>query len=844
MVLVGIGGKNVGPNSNGVKIDPVSNGVTARIKLLAQAGGEGRKTCEYPAIRNGHLYEPYYQKQEYFQRSFPASIGREMYYHCDDHFVPVLGTNSYNSYWTRFTCTEEGWSPVPKCIRQCSIRSIPYGQFLPRKKTFKEGEMIRVECHRGYSLQNNQDKITCTQKGWSIDPYCKKIKTCTVLRLNLNNGFFSDSKRQYLVNTNANYQCKEGYATIKGKKEGFITCGPNGWSGQPTCIKICDIPQFVNAIYKGDKTFLRPNERLEYECMDGYETESGQTIGFKICDHDEWPTVLECYERTCNLPILHQVEPDLKKEKYKVGDVLTFRCIRRFKIVGPSSVQCYHFGWSPRLPICKKEVNCCEQPPEILNGIAKDSKKMIYCHDDVVEYNCNLGFVRRGPRKIQCNDGEWTTLPTCIEEKRRCAEVPELSHGYIQTTTDLSYSHGSSVEYGCVENFIMVGKKTSTCIHGNWTQLPTCFEKYRLGKCELKFFEDLQVNILNAFHFIIINYKCNWNSKFKITTCRNGRWYPPPNCPTMKSCTPPPQIPNSQDINIMVNYKDGEKIGIICKENYILQGQEEIICENGHWNSLPRCIEKQPCSKPPAIKYGALKSVKTSEDNDNLEPNIYGHDTIVSYMCQQGFMMIGGEEIKCHMGKWSSPPRCVDARCLPPPKFNNADIVGTFKTYYMPGDSVIYQCSSNFHPEGSIEVTCTGGNWKGDPQCKEELKTCGPPPPIGNGDITTFPLHKYAPETRVEYRCQNLYVLQGSKFVICKNGIWTNAPTCLEPCTVSEEIMKRNNIRLRWKHTEKIYLRTGQVAEFDCIWGYHRAERSPPFRAACVEGKINYPICN
>ncbi len=115
-------------------------------------------------------------------------------------------------------------------------------------------------------------------------------------------------------------------------------------------------------------------------------------------------------------------------------------------------------------------------------------------------------------------------------------------------------------------------------------------------------------------------------------------------------------------MNITINYEDGEKIGIICKENYLLQGQEEIICENGHWNSLPQCIEKQPCSEPPTMKYGGIiKPVNTSkEDKDNLKPNTYPHDSILSYACQQGFMMIGEEEIQCNMGKWSSPPRCVE----------------------------------------------------------------------------------------------------------------------------------------------------------------------------------------
>uniref|UniRef100_A0A5F8GP81 Complement factor H-like n=1 Tax=Monodelphis domestica TaxID=13616 RepID=A0A5F8GP81_MONDO len=850
------------------------------------------KPCQYPVIENGELYKPYYQSEDYIQRSFPASIGKEMFYHCNDHFEPVRGTNSYYSYWTKFICTEKGWNPVPKCIRQCSIRSIPNGQFSPREERFNEGEVITVKCNQGYSLKNNKDKIECTKKGWSVVPNCEKLKTCSVFRMKVNNGFFTDSNMYYIINTSANYQCKEGYGTTNGERNGFITCGKNGWLGQATCIKICDIPQFINAKQKGKKTFLKPKERLEYECMDGYEFGRGQTKGFKTCYDDEWPTVVECYEKACSLPILHQMEPNIKKDKYQVGDVLTFRCIRGFKIAGPSSVQCYHFGWSPRLPTCKKEVNCCEQPPEILNGIAKDSKKKVYCHNDVVEYNCDLGFVRRGPKKIQCNDGEWTTLPTCIEEKKRCSGVPELVHGYIQTP-DLSYSHGASVEYGCVENFIMVGKKTSTCIHGHWTQPPTCIEQDRLGRCASKIFEDFQVNLNNEFDDIVISYKCNWNSEFKSTKCINGRWSPPLSCSKGKSCAPPPQIPNSQDMNITMNYEDGEKFGVICKENYLLQGQEEIICENGLWNSLPRCIEKiRKCGRPPPINDGDITTFPLPEYvpesrveyrcqkyymlqgsrfvtckngiwtdpptclripcgeppqiHNGIIPKVsksYEFGEEVTYTCEEGYNIDGLATITCSGGTWSSPPQCKDVRCSRPPRFNNADMVVTSKSYYMPGDKVVYRCLSNFQPEGSTEVICIGPNWKGDPQCKEEIRKCGPPPSIDNGDITTFPLPEYAPESRVEYRCHQFYVSQGSRFVTCKNGIWTDPPICLETCTISERIMRRNNIQLRWKHTEKIYSRPRLHIEFSCIWGYRMAEGSPPFRSICVEGKINYPIC-
>ncbi|XP_072504422.1 complement factor H-related protein 2 isoform X2 [Notamacropus eugenii] len=162
------------------------------------------------------------------------------------------------------------------------------------------------------------------------------------------------------------------------------------------------------------------------------------------------------------------------------------------------------------------------------------------------------------------------------------------------------------------------------------------------------------------------------------------------------------------------------------------------------------------------------------------------------------------------------------------------------------GKLMYYHCNENYVPaqrSSSYWTTfsCTEEGWSPVPECLKEVGKCGPPPSINNGDITSFPLPEYAPESRVEYRCQRLYVLQGSQYVTCRNGFWTKEPTCLEPCTVSKEMMEKNNIKLKWLSAEKLYLKTGQDMEFSCISGYRKDPKSPPLRTKCIEGTINYP---
>lgn len=67
-------------------------------------------------------------------------------------------------------------------------------------------------------------------------------------------------------------------------------------------------------------------------------------------------------------------------------------------------------------------------------------------------------------------------------------------------------------------------------------------------------------------------------------------------------------------------------------------------------------IEKSPCSKPPDIDHGRIRSSIFPEEG---EGRVYPHGTKLSYICEDGFSISGGDGITCHMGKWSSPPHCV-----------------------------------------------------------------------------------------------------------------------------------------------------------------------------------------
>ncbi|KAM9212074.1 complement factor H-related protein 5-like [Dugong dugon] len=184
-----------------------------------------------------------------------------------------------------------------------------------------------------------------------------------------------------------------------------------------------------------------------------------------------------------------------------------------------------------------------------------------------------------------------------------------------------------------------------------------------------------------------------------------------------------------------------------------------------------------------------------------------------------------------------------DISCGNPPEVENANIISKQMIRYPPGGRVRYKCNKAYSLYGEVEVMCLSGTWTKAPECKDSEGRCGFPPPIENGDTTSFPLSPYAQGSTVEYQCQNLYELQGNKYITCRNGRWSQPPKCLDAYVISEEMMERHNIQLKWESDKKIYTKTDDDVEFTCKWGYRPTTPRETFRVTCRGGKLEYPSC-
>ncbi|XP_042557101.1 complement factor H-like isoform X1 [Dipodomys spectabilis] len=789
------------------------------------------KPCDLPKINHGDLYN-----KERYKPYFPVPIGSSFNYYCDSGFV----TSSSHSYWDSISCTAEGWTPEVPCLKQCELHYVENGRYPRWPRLYVQGQTVKVECNTGFSLPNGLNMVTCTEDNWKPPLKCIRVKTCSKSEIEIVNGFLSQSDYVYNVNKQTEFKCKPGYITTEGETSGTVTCLQHGWSAQPACIKSCDKPVFEHASSKNNASWFKLNDKLDYECHVGYENKHKKVKGSIVCKHDGWSDTPSCFERECKIPKMEKyLIADPRKEKYKVGDVLKFSCRPGRTRVGPDSVQCYHFGWSPQVPVCKETVQPCGPPPELLHGEVKGPLEEQYAHGDVVEYNCTSRFLMKGPEKIQCVDGKWTTLPVCIEEHRTCGDIPQLDHGYTQSwEPGAPHRHGDTVEFQCSEAFTMVGPKSITCVSGAWTQLPQCVATDQLEMCRpprINTHEASQSENREYPHDYVLSYRCR--GKQERSKCVNGRWDPEPTCTKIERgwCPPPPQIPKAQPMETTVKYQDGEKLSVLCLENYLSQQGEEMLCQDGRWQALPRCVEKIGCFQPPSIDYGTIQSPRLLEEMKEANaPRPYKHGTKFNYICDDGFQLSAEDGTRCHLGKWSPPPQCVGLPCVSPPSIENgvvshhadsyqyqeevsyncsegfgfdgpsfikciggkwstpprcirtdcfdvprvdvAKLMGQKKAVYKSGEQLTYECPPFYQLNGSNTVTCVNGKWIGMPTCKDN--SCVNPPKVGNATMVSRQMDKYPSGDRVRYECNKPFELFGQMEVMCMNGTWTEPPQC------------------------------------------------------------------
>ncbi|KAJ7332381.1 hypothetical protein JRQ81_014561, partial [Phrynocephalus forsythii] len=840
------------------------------------------KNCGYIQIQNGNFY---YNENP---RTFPRRLGSQIHYRCNSGFLPPEKT-----YYGTFRCTRSGWDPEPKCLKKCEHRSpLRNGKFIYSYwNSFIEGDPIFYSCNEGYHPANKNASVTCTKDGWSPPPKCV---TWQELLPSCKNdpplhGFFVNPKTKFSLNEKVAYGCQSGFTTKERHERGETQCLEDGWRPEPKCIKTCPKPAEENANFPSSKTTYLLNDILSYECKDGFQTVTETSEGQTQCTENGWDPNPVCLPIECEGLSLENGLINKRQDKYVNGEVIQFSCLKKYKRVGPDSAQCYYFGWYPQPPICKATVKPCVQPNSTIpHGSADGVLHEEYQHGEKVVYECNVGFAMTGSNTIECVDGKWTSLPSCTGKslmqeqtvyRDLCADKPfpidlyigehwkwrmsinfhnrckcfpllyNLSPMFKSKLLDVQYHISHTANYSCHS-----GSYATKCVHGKWPpellcpelcppppQIPnavkiTEMRNYRSGE---------EVSFTCMEHFVR-------KGPQKIT-CEGGRWQTPPRC-VDKRCGDPPPIPHGEaKSGASRKYDPGETVEYISAVK-VLKLMDQVLLHVEIWGGLNYQVAKVGWRQFPKSPYLFISS--THSDANCREPPVVDNADIVEeraepyqpghelhYQCHEGFEISGSNTIRCENKVWSTLPKCEDATCPPPPAVLNGRINGHRKAKYMPLEKVSYRCDSPYSLFGPATTMCLKKEWTDIPECKVAGGRCDRPPSIDNGDILEMAKSEYMSGEKVHYKCQNLYRMEGTAEVECHNGHWTQPPTCIAPCTASEDDMKINNIRLRWRGDPKVYSESGDRVEFACRSGYDPDPSSPPFAARCVDGRFEYPRC-
>ncbi|KAK3730729.1 hypothetical protein QZH41_005007 [Actinostola sp. cb2023] len=256
-------------------------------------------------------------------------------------------------------------------------------------------------------------------------------------------------------------------------------------------------------------------------------------------------------------------------------------------------------------------------------------------------------------------------------------------------------------------------------------------------------------------------YKCIPGYRLKGKSGRkckaNGRWTRPPTC-VKASCSDPGPIQHGWKIGN--TFTHSSFVSYVCNDGYTLDSPP-LRCNNGRWDrSVPIC--KGGCRVP--NYFGKVKTYSVALRNGDW----IKHDTKLTFYCNFGQELVGGNETVCNNGHWSNVfPECK-VPCNAPDTIPNGRKQGSkFK--------VEFECNPGHTLVGPSTIHCIQGIWsESPPRC---LGDCVAPRAIDNGYKTG---NNYRHGKWISFGCNVGYRLKGTKYLNCDDGQWNGEiPTCI-----------------------------------------------------------------
>ncbi|XP_045431997.1 complement factor H-related protein 4 isoform X4 [Pipistrellus kuhlii] len=304
----------------------------------------------------------------------------------------------------------------------CEPPVIPNGDFAPKMDQYELDYVITYQCGNGFHPPLRGNEAECTALGWLPLPRCVR-KPCGFPEIKHGRLLHADTSKSHFPvyeGRSLAYFCDYGYVPPSQAGLGVLTCTQDGWSPDIPCLRHCDMPIFENARATFTGKPFRPNDTMDYQCLDGYENRDGSTNGSMVCGED---------------------------------------------------------GWS-HLPTCFKSADKCGPPPEISNGDIASFPLKAYPPWSRVEYQCQAYYELQGPTDVTCSYGKWSKPPRCIEPCIVSKENLDGKNIRLKGSNDKTYyaKSGHILEFVCKSGRKAVTSARSfraLCLEGA-VELPRC----------------------------------------------------------------------------------------------------------------------------------------------------------------------------------------------------------------------------------------------------------------------------------------------------------------------------------------------------------------------------------
>uniref|UniRef100_UPI0037E96928 complement receptor type 1 isoform X2 n=1 Tax=Semicossyphus pulcher TaxID=241346 RepID=UPI0037E96928 len=220
-------------------------------------------------------------------------------------------------------------------------------------KSFSSGDKVHYVCDVGYVQAGGSRYRSCTEGKWSpLRLKCER-KSCGSAG-EIENGQFIYTGVEF--GDTATAECDQGHQLVGQARR---LCMSEGWNGRvPVCQAVaCEEPPAVenaNIVGLREPPYTY-RSAIIYQCQVGVMTGKRELW----CTEDgTWshppPT---CKEMTCPPPnVPGAFWRAAHKKVYERGEVLSIRCIRSYRMSGPSTLACGADGrWLPSLPKCTRK---------------------------------------------------------------------------------------------------------------------------------------------------------------------------------------------------------------------------------------------------------------------------------------------------------------------------------------------------------------------------------------------------------------------------------------------------------------------------------------------------------